>query len=354
MFSNERLPRFTGRAASYFGVLLCGLAVFSFSTQTLGQTTPARSAAGQVRTAPPRFTPSQADLNPATRRPVATCALAVCFADYNNGQNPATPIDHNRDARLLPPRPAAPNTGPMGEDPSVFNICRLDGADLYYKNALELPKVTPLRTASGSKATEGSSCDNCKLSGSMPGGLDNVASEVRGLQEFQSEMLRESTTSPDESTTTSPDESTTTSPEVSTAASPDELVTTKLAKSTGPSTAESTTPRISRECIARSLQRSNVFRNTLTRCASPNSRRMPARPPPQCPTNKLVDFLHTWSNAALSCLDPAGSKSNGKDHLKLDPEFVFSLINHESACQLHETGAVTSGGVHIPGGFMID
>lgn len=259
-----------------------------------------------IRPAPSRrpiFRPSEADLNPLTRRPVQTCALEVCFATHSPDRSTALPFDHNTAARLLPARkPPVSSESDQAEDRSKFGICRLDGADTYYESLLELPKYGP--PSAPAAKLEARSCPSCSLQNGDGAFMNSITDIAKKLIPFQSEATRAGETQAKQGT------------------------------------------RISRECIARALQRSHLI-SQHSKCASPESRLQTQNLPPHCPTNKLVDFLHAWSNAALKCVDPAGSSNSDKEHLKLDPEFVFAIINHESSWNINATKSIGNGNMQL-------
>ncbi len=90
-----------------------------------------------------------------------------------------------------------------------------------------------------------------------------------------------------------------------------------------------------RACIARSLQRSHMIpANEFRKCESELSKPV-AQKLILCPTTRLVDFLYFWFSQAFSCMNPSGYQNKLERPLKLRPEFVFSIINHESTFNLN-------------------
>lgn len=281
-----------------------------------------KSPVRQAKPAPPKaadgrpkakgFAPRHQDLNPATRRPVAQCEHEICYADYNTGMHPATPIHHNK--TLLPP----PNTAPVTrrpiphpeEDPTILRACRLDGTDVYYNARLTLPVVSQSATrVSATSSSAQPHCEPCSLRTGNDAVLDLLVALKDRVNPFDTQSQSASDREPLD-------------------------VGRVYPKS------------MSRECIARALQRSPVIREstTLTKCASPSQRvSLGTEPPPHCPTPQLVGFLHAWTNAALRCMDPSGTSNDGEKHLKLDPDFVFGLINHESGWNMNATSRIGNG-----------
>ncbi len=234
----------------------------------------------------------------------------MCFADHNNGTRPAAPINHNEP--LLPPPKTDPRTKqkiPRPEDPTLLKICRLDAADLYYESQLESPRFTAL-TPSPSKGAEleGRYCSNCRAETDFDAFLNDASAIAAKLDPARAS-----------------------------------------ARSTASAAAAARTetpPGIRRECIARALQRGHAIRNTtsLTKCASPTATAQNrAELPPHCPTKKLVGFLQDWANAALRCMDPSGSANADVPYLRLNPEFIFALINHESGWNMNATSRIGNG-----------
>ncbi|MCM2280419.1 MAG: hypothetical protein NDI61_01075 [Bdellovibrionaceae bacterium] len=254
-------------------------------------------------------------------RTTPECDLEICFVNYTE-EGVATPFAHNSEFKL--PDITDPLLGRI-EDPRALRACRLDGSDRYYEKDLELPRLPVSPTAQAAALADLETCLTCSLrsrSQNVMGVLAQLTQKLSVLNPLANARLKE-IFHPDMGES--------------------QLVTQNMPFQ-----------KIRRECIARSLQRGHSYRssNNFSTCASPestpqNGNRRQGRPEaqPHCPTPKLVNFLYEWSNAALKCMDPTGSQNASKEHLTLDSEFVFALINHESGWNMNATS-------HIGNGFM--
>jgi len=119
-------------------------------------------------------------------------------------------------------------------------------------------------------------------------------------------------------------------------------------------------PEIKADCIARSMQRSQVARDVsrLIVCPSANAPPVRAREPqPLCPTPQLVNYLQSWTNQALACLNPKRLSAQFNQDLDIDAELMFALMNHESQWNKNVAGTNGTGLMQITEvvmrGFML-